>query len=448
MPHNVIMPKAGMAMEEGTLVRWLKQVGEPVSKGEAIAVIETDKVTMDLESDYDGTLLAIVHRDGDVVKATHTIAWIGAPGEKIPADSETAAETPPAAAAAAGTSSTMAASGASTHHAPPAAFANGRVPATPAARAAAAAAGIPLSSIAGSGPGGAVRLRDLALARSVRATPLARKVAEMNSVDLAAVKGSGAGGKIRKADVMAGPGTPAAARRAPMAGRQPGAETSIPVSGMRRAIAEKMLRSHQQVPSVTLVTRADVTELAALRGKMNAGGALKVSYTDFIVRAAAAALREHPLINSVIEGDRIQLKPEIDIGIAVALEAGLIVPVIRGADTLGVRQIAAAARDLAERARSGSLAPEECSGGTFTITNLGMYGITEFTPLINVPESAILGVGSIEEAFRAGPAGGIEPRKVMSLCLTHDHRHIDGAPAAAFLGTIRALLEDCWSLVC
>jgi pyruvate dehydrogenase E2 component (dihydrolipoamide acetyltransferase) len=216
---------------------------------------------------------------------------------------------------------------------------------------------------------------------------------------------------------------------------------------MRRVIADKMLRSHQQMPAVTLVTRADVTELAALRARMNAGGGLKVSYTDFILRAAAAALREHPLINSVIEGDRILLRKEINVGIAVALEAGLIVPVIRSADLLSVSQIAAAAREMAERARAGALTPDDCTGGTFTITNLGMYGITEFTPLINIPESAILGVGSIEEAFRTGPGGGIESRKVMSLCLTHDHRHIDGAPAAAFLGRIKACLEDCYSLI-
>jgi pyruvate dehydrogenase E2 component (dihydrolipoamide acetyltransferase) len=180
---------------------------------------------------------------------------------------------------------------------------------------------------------------------------------------------------------------------------------------------------------------------------MNAGGGTKVSYTDFIMRAAAAALQDHPLINSVIEGDRILLRAEINIGIAVALEAGLIVPVVHGANQLNVRQIAAAARDLAERARTGSLTPDEYSGGTFTITNLGMYGITEFTPLINVPESAILGVGAIEEVLRYAAGGGIESRKVMSICLTHDHRHIDGAPAAAFLGRIRALLEDCYSLV-
>jgi pyruvate dehydrogenase E2 component (dihydrolipoamide acetyltransferase) len=430
MPHTVIMPKTGMAMEEGTLVRWLKQVGDSISKGEAIAVIETDKVTMELESDYEGTLLAVVCRDGEVVKATHTIAWVGAPGEKIPAIPEKAAEAPPPAAASAPGSAAAAAPGLS--------FPDGKVPATPAARAAAAAAGIRLSAVAGSGPGGAVRLKDLAQARPVKATPLARRVAEMSGIDLGDMEGSGAGGRIRKADVVARAATSSAARPS---------DRALPFTGMRRAIAEKMLRSHQQIPSVTLVTRADVTDLVTLRARMNEGGGQKVSYTDFIVRAAAAALREHPMINSVIDGDRIVLRDQIDIGIAVALEAGLIVPVVRGADSLGVRQIAAAARELAERARAGSLMPDEHTGGTFTITNLGMYGITEFTPLINVPESAILGVGSIEEAFRTGPAGGIEARKVMGLCLTHDHRHIDGAPAAAFLARIRALLEDCYSLV-
>jgi len=224
---------------------------------------------------------------------------------------------------------------------------------------------------------------------------------------------------------------------------------------MRRVIAEKMLRSHLQIPPVTLITRADVTELSAFRVRLNAAsaesaeyrGARKVSYTDFILRAVALALREHPLLNSVVEGDRVVAQNEINIGIAVALETGLMVPVVRGADALSVRQIAAATRELADRARSGTLGPDECAGGTFTVTNLGMHGVTEFTPLINIPESAILGVGAIEEALRTSAAGGIESRKLMSLCLTHDHRHIDGAPAAAFLGRIKSLLENCWSLV-
>ena len=437
MAYNVIMPKSGMAMEEGTIVRWLKAVGDSVAKGEAIAVIETDKVTMELESDFDGTLLSILYRDGTVVKATETIAWIGAPGEKPPAMTAAPSAEPRAAAVA------TAAAAPSTDT-----VGTGRVPATPAARARAAQEGVDLATVAGTGPGGAVRLRDLAAspaaavaaaATAVKATPLARRVAEMRSVDLSGIPGSGAGGRIRKADVESA--TPGAAPTGPVA-----ASSIMAFSGMRRAIAEKMTRSHQQVPAVTLVTRADVTELATLRERMNAYGGDKVSYTDFVLKAAAAALREFPLINSVVEGSSVKLCTDVNIGMAVALDAGLIVPVIRGADALSLRQIGAAARTLAARAREGSLAPAEYTGGTFTVTNLGMYGITEFTPIINLPESAILGVGAIEEQLRMG-AAGVEVHKVMSLCLTHDHRHIDGAPAAQFLSRVRQLLESCYLLV-
>ena len=446
MAYNVIMPKTGMAMEEGTIVRWLKAVGDTVAKGEAIAVIETDKVTMDLESDFDGTLLSILYRDGTVVKATETIAWIGAPGEKPPAMTAAVSAGPRAAAVA------TAAAAPST-----ATVGTGRVPATPAARAKAAQDGVDLATVAGTGPGGAVRLRDLAAspaaltapaaaapaagpaATAVRATPLARRVAEMRSVDLSGIPGSGAGGRIRKADVESA--TPAGALTG-----APAAGSIVAFSGMRRAIADKMTRSHQQVPAVTLVTRADVTELATLRERMNAYGGEKVSYTDFVLKAAAAALREFPLINSVVEDGSVKLCTEVNIGMAVALDAGLIVPVIRGADALSLRQIGAAARTLAARAREGSLTAAEYGGGTFTVTNLGMYGITEFTPIINLPESAILGVGAIEELLRLG-AAGVEAHKVMSLCLTHDHRHIDGAPAAQFLSRVKQLLESCYLLV-
>jgi pyruvate dehydrogenase E2 component (dihydrolipoamide acetyltransferase) len=429
MAHNVIMPKTGMAMEEGTIVRWLKQAGDRVSKGEAIAVIETDKVTMDLEAEYDGTLLAIVRAGGETVTATHTIAWIGEPGEPIPssaAPSVTAGprrEAEPAAGQpTAGQPGVVRADG-------------GRIPASPAARRLAAESGIPLAGIKGSGPGGAVLARDMAKAQTIKATPLARKVAEASGVDLESMSGSGTAGRIRRVDVEAH-----AAPRAAGAG-------SRPMSGMRRAIAEKMLRSHQQCPSVTLFTRADITDLVALRERLTAGGGSKISYTDFVVKAAATALRENPLINSVVESDRIVFIDRVNIGIAVALEEGLIVPVIRDADTLTVRQIAERGRELAARARAGALLPEDYAGGTFTVTNLGMHGITEFTPLINVPESAILGVGAIEEGFKTMEGKGIQSRRVLSLCLTHDHRHIDGAPAAVFLGRVRALLEDGYALL-
>jgi pyruvate dehydrogenase E2 component (dihydrolipoamide acetyltransferase) len=418
MARSVIMPKTGMAMEEGTLVRWLKRPGDAVQRGEPIAVIETDKVTMDLEADDAGTLLAVIHPDGTVVKATEVIAWIGAPGERVgtaaapPAISsatvaEGCAAEPLATAAPEAVSAVLGAG----PRAPAAGI--GRPRATPSARRRAAEAGIPLSSLRGTGPGGAIRACD--------------------------VPGPAA--------VLPGtfPAPPSA--RAPAPGLAPIALGAVvAATGMRRAIAEKMLRS-QAVPAVTLVTRADVTELASLRERTNAGGGPKVSLTDFVVRAVALALRRHPLVNSVVLDGRTVQRDEVNVGVAVAMEAGLVVPVIHGADRLGVRELSARLRELAERARRGALAPEDCSDGTFTVTNLGMYGITEFTPLINVPESAILGVGAVEEVLRRAPSGEIQPRALMSLCLTHDHRHIDGVPAAMFLQSVRKLLEDWWSLV-
>jgi len=214
---------------------------------------------------------------------------------------------------------------------------------------------------------------------------------------------------------------------------------------MRRTIAAKMLHSHQQVPSVTLVARADVTELALLRERFVVRGQ-KVSFTDFLVRACAVALREFPLLNSSLDADRIVFKDRVNIGIAVAVEGGLLVPVIHDADALSVRQISARVKELADKARTGALSPDDAAEGTFTVTNLGMYGIAEFTPIINVPESAILGAGAIEESVRMQD-GNLQQRRIMSLCLTHDHRHIDGVPAAQFLGRVKDLLEDGYALL-
>jgi pyruvate dehydrogenase E2 component (dihydrolipoamide acetyltransferase) len=388
MAHGVIMPKTGMAMEEGTLVQWLKRPGDAVRRGEPIAIIETDKVTMDLEAEADGTLLSVLCPDGTVVKATELIAWIGAPGEAagtgVPTPTRQREAAPAVVAVAA-----------------PAATAGEASPrASPAARRRAREAGIPLASLQGTGPGGAVLARDVPEPR------------------------------------VLSPAAPAPSARA--------LDPAVAATGMRRAIAEKMLRS-QAVPAVTLVTRADVTELAAMRER-GAGGS-RPSLTALVVRAVALALRQHPQLNSTVQDGRAVHRDEVNVGVAVALEAGLVVPVIRQADRLGVRELAARLQELAERARRGALGPEDCAGGTFTVTNLGMYGIREFTPLINVPESAILGVGAAEEELRRAPTGEVRSRVLMSLCLTHDHRHIDGVPAAMFLQAVRALLEDWWSLV-
>jgi pyruvate dehydrogenase E2 component (dihydrolipoamide acetyltransferase) len=385
MAYPVIMPKTGMSMEEGTILHWLKKEGDAVAKGEILLEIETDKTSMEVEAEADGRLLRILRQEGEVVPVTQTIAWIGQPGEPLSEGTPVPNTAPPAPAAPAPAS-------------PPAAApaVPGKVPATPAARRRAGVLGLPpaaLPGVAGTGPFGAVRLRDVEAA-----------------------------------------GTRAPAATAPAAGGRP-------LEGLRRAIADKMVRSWQ-VPSPTLITRADVTELAETRRAINAGGDLKIGFTDLVIKAAAAALGEHPLLNSSIEDGRIVLHAQINVGLAVALADGLVVPVLHRADTLSLRQIAERTRELAALARERRLAREQASGGTFTVSNLGMYGITAFTPLINVPESAILGVGAVEEVLRFDDRRQVVARQVLELSLTHDHRHIDGAQAALFLQAVRRLLEN------
>jgi len=394
MAYPVIMPKTGMAMEEGTILRWLKREGDAVRKGEMLLEIETDKTSMEVEAEADGLLLRVLHQAGEVVPVTQTIAWIGQPGEPL---SEAAG---PAAAPAASASAALTPSAAPAPAAPAAAPAPaarsavpGKVAATPAAKRRAAELGVPLAGVSGTGPFGAVRLRDLAGAEE-RATKEAAAVAE-----------------------------------------------GQPLAGLRRTIADKMVRSWQ-VPSPTLITRVDVTELAETRSVLNAQGDLKVSFTDLVVKAAATALREHPLLNSTFEDGRFVRHEEVNIGVAVALEDGLVVPVLHRADTLSLRQIAEAARQLAVLAHERRLTREQTSGGTFTVSNLGMYGVTAFTPLLNVPECAILGVGAVEEVLRFDAQRRVVARQVLELSLTHDHRLVDGAPAVLFLRTVRWLLEN------
>ena len=327
MAHNVIMPKAGMAMEEGTIVRWLKVVGDPVRKGEPLAVIETDKVTMDLESDFEGTLVSIVHGDGSVVKATDTIAWIGEPGEEVVTTSEA-----PAAAPAPVSEASRPTTGAPAPR---------TLPATPVARAQATAAGIDLSLVAGTGPGGAVRVRDLPLAST--------------------------------------------AARLTVGGQAPA------TGGL--------------APAAAMVTRVDITELSSLLARARGAGGRQISCADFVVRAAAAALGDYPAVNSLRRGDSSVPQEEVNIGIPVAAEHGAAVVVVRNADRLTLRQIADASRDASERARLGALTPQDGAGATFLVIDLAAHGITAFSPVILGPQCAALGVGAAEQVLKMGPAG-------------------------------------------
>jgi pyruvate dehydrogenase E2 component (dihydrolipoamide acetyltransferase) len=392
---SVIMPKTGMAMEEGTILRWMKKAGDPVRKGEAIAEIETDKSTMELEAEADGALLAILHGNGETVKVSVVIAWIGQPGEVIPAPSF--AEPVPAGASAAA-----------------------KVPA-------AAAPPSPAEPTAG----------------RVAATPAARRAAGERNVDLAAVPPSGRHGEVREADVLRFAAPAAEARNIPEAPPLTLADGDrrVPLSSIQKVTGRRMLQSHLEIPPVTCQARADVTEMLVMRERINAGADAKITINDMVVRATARVLAAHPRVNSVLDGTDVIYRKAIDIGVAVATPQGLLVPVVRAADTLSLAALAARTRELAAKAREKRLPPAELEGGSFTISNVGMYGITAFTPIINLPQAAILGVCAIEESLTL-VGGNVTVRKLMGLSLTFDHRVLDGAEAALFLKGIMDALEN------
>jgi len=429
MAVSVIMPKAGMAMETGTILKWLKEPGDPVAKGEPLLEIETDKVSMEVEAEADGVLLAVTRGEGDVVPVTETIGYIGREGEPVPE-----AEAPGGMRGGA------------------AVRPGGRIPATPAARRLAREKAIGLGAVRGNGPSGAVRRRDVEAALGVKASPLARRLAGRHGVILAELAGTGPGGKITKDDVLGAAGEPAAGE--PRAGAP--AAPGEPLSKLKRITGQRMLASHREIPPVTLQAEADVTELLALRKRLNAKRERRISINDFVLRAAARTVKEQPAFRASLVDGRMVVHGHVHIGMAVALDDGLIVPVIRDADALSVEELAEASRGLAEKARTGRLSLEELEGAVFTVTNLGMYGVTAFTPIINPPQSAILGVCAVRDAAvpgggeagvpEGGAGAGAEGPKVvfckrMTLSLTIDHRLLDGAQGALFLKTLTKRLE-------
>ena len=376
MPVEVVMPKFGLTMQEGKIQQWFKAEGEAIETGQPLFEVETEKVLYEVEAPANGRVAKLLYPIESTVPCAHVVAVIAVEGED------------PTAVAAAYT--------ARAPTAPP--------PASPGAA--------PVSARAAGGPSGAIV-----------ATPAARKLAKDRGVDLSTVKGTGPGGRITREDVEAAPLAPASG--------------GIPLHGMRRSIADRMLKSVQSTAQLTIMTEADVTALVARRKQLKTQ--FRLTFTDMVIAAAAGALVAHPRLRVTAEGDLVQPQAEINVGVAVALEEGLIVPVLRHADTKSLQQIAEESRQLAERARAGSLGVDEVRGGTFTITNLGMYGIDAFTPIIHQPQVAILGVGRIVQK-PAVHDGQIAVRWMMTLSLTFDHRIVDGAPAAAFLQDVVARL--------
>ncbi len=420
MATAVIMPKAGMAMEQGTISRWLKKVGDPVKKGEPILEIETDKVSMEVESEVSGVLLAILEEAGAVVPVIQTIAWIGANGEAVPAvEKRRAAAVKPDASEPPQALNTVNEINRIT-----APQVSGKIAATPAAKRLAKEKKIDIAKIIPTSASGVIKRRDVEAKANIRITPLARKMAVERALDLGLVTGTGAGGKITVADIEALP-RPA---------------TKIPLVGMRKVIAQRMCASKREIPEVTLTLSADVTALLALRARLKGEGS-SFTVNDFVMCAVARALSESPLVNATLEQDMIHCWPDVNLGLAVGLENGLVVPVLRKAQQYPLAELAVYAKRQIELARNGKLMPDDFSGGTFTITNLGMYGVEHFNPIINLPQVAILGVCAAQERLCLDQ-GTVKARSMMPLCLTHDHRVIDGVCGMNFLNRVKELLEN------
>jgi pyruvate dehydrogenase E2 component (dihydrolipoamide acetyltransferase) len=400
MPTAVIMPKMGMTMEEGTVIQWFKQEGEQVKKGEPLLEIMTDKVNMEVEAPASGILQGVVAGANDTVPATQTIAYIVEAGESVPAPSappvtQPAAVAQPAAGAAAGTAE------------------RDVVPASPLARRLAREAGLDLASIHGTGPGGRV------------------VEADVKAAIAAAAKGAAAPPRVEAIAAPSPAPAPAAVPGPAAAGRL------TPLTGKRKIIAQRMALS-AHVPQFALGVNADMSRVEEARGA--------ASPTAMLVRVAAHALAHHPMLNASFAEDSVRLHDQINIGVAVNAEDGLVVPVVKNAGGKSLPALDAEIKDLAERARSGKLAIDDVTGGTFTISNLGMFGIEEFQALVNPPEAAILAVGRIApQAVIA--EGTVVARPMLHLVLSADHRVVDGATAAAFLMEVKRLLENPYELL-
>ena len=415
----VLMPRLSDTMEAGVIASWNKQVGDTVKKGDVLADIETDKATMELESYKNGTLLYIGAKQGEKIPVNGLLCIIGEKG-KVDVDAIVAAQS----LAATATTSPLVAT-------------TTTAPAAPAAA--------PLASVAQP----VAETLPIVSNGRVIASPLAKKIAKEKGVDLRLLKGSGDGGRIIKSDIdRFEPGTTAAPAAAPLTasvqaftGQATEGYTDIPNSQMRGVIAKRLAESKFSAPHFYLKMEVNMDNAISARTQLNEFSPVKVSFNDMIVKAVSLALREHPAVNASWMGDKIRRYQHVHVGVAVAIEDGLIVPVIRFADHKTLPQIAAETKELAAKAKSKKLQPNEFTGNTFTISNLGMMDIDEFTAIINPPDSCIMAVGRIsEKVVRKGD--GFAATQVMKLTLSCDHRSVDGATGAAFLQTVKRFLEN------
>ena len=445
MATKIILPKLGQTMEEGTIVEWVKKEGETINRGDVIFQVESDKAVLEVESKDKGVLRRILVDKGVKVPILTPVAIIGEANEDISALLATLGPAPAAAPAPETVAPQAVAQAAPAAPVVAEALApiagRERIFASPRARKLAEEKGVDLAYVAGSGPEGRIIEKDVLvfLERRPAATPLARKVAAELGVPLEQVPAAGA--KITAEEVRAAAAPVAAPAPVPMA---PAAGEVVPMSGVRAIIAERMGTSSQTTAAVTLQSMVDATAFVAAREQLKEAFAkelgFNIGFNDLLAVIVVRCLVEFPYMNVRLEKDGIRHLPEVSMGMAVDTERGLLVPVIHGAQKMGVKEFAVKFRELVERARVGKALPDDLTGGTFTITNLGMYGVDQFTPIINLPECAILGVGRI----RPEPAvvdGQIVVRQRMWLSLTFDHRLVDGAPAGRFLQGIMRYVE-------
>lgn len=450
MATKFLLPMLGQTMEEGTILKWLKNEGDQITKGEPILEVMTDKVNMEVESPESGILRKILANVDEVVPILNPIAIIGTADEPIDSllEGGNGSETPAASAVETAqpvTAAPIAAESAS--------VSGERVFISPRARKLARENGIEIGEMAGRGSGPLGRIVETDVAayiadKSRSATPLAARVAADKGIDLRDITGTGSRGKIIRDDVLAASSPAPAQTPAPVFASSQA--TVIPFTGLRKMVADNVAKSAQTAPHVTLTAEIDMTEAVKVRKQIvdqfEKKYGLRLTYTHLIAKAAAEALIQHPIVNASLKGNEIIIPGEVNMGMAVPLEGGLIVPVIHNAECKSVAKLAIELKDLINKAKSGSLSSPEISGGTFTISNLGSYGIDVFNPIITPGQSAILGVCRIVEK-PAVVNGQIEIRSMMNLCLSFDHRVMDGAPAAQFLKTVRDLLESPYQLL-
>ena len=462
MATSIVMPQMGYDMQQGTVVRWHKQEGDAVARGDVLADIETDKATVEFEAFVSGVLRKIVAQEGIAIPVGDLIAVITGPDEALPEGllSGRGSGNKDDAPVGNGATSVAAQPVSTVASAPPAASPGGEVRASPIARRLAREQGIDLAVVTGTGPGGRIVEKDVlnhndagaqtspvaTVAAEVRASPIARRLAREGGIELALVTGTGPGGRIVEQDVLNN--LEAASQLSSDAANASAQPEQVDLSRMRQTIAKVTSDSKRDTPHFYVSSEVDMTKATEMRGDLNEvlASESRVSVNDLVVKACAMALQKFPKFTAFYQGGHLQMNPDINIGIAIALESGLIVPGINGCQAKSLVEIAAASRDLIARAHSGTLRNEEYSGTTFSVSNLGMFDVDSFTAIIYPPHAAILAVGRVKEQAVARD-GQVTVAQIMTATLSVDHRVADGAEAARFIMEIKGLLEKPAALI-